>query len=89
MLQGCVLTGLVGGAVAPKIPDIDVQIGKENSKEENLVKVEGVDVSTKQEADSINNTTTVPWWALIITAICGILVDPLRIYKEWREVKNG
>jgi hypothetical protein len=88
-LQGCVLTGLLGGAVAPKIPDVDVQIGKENHKEENLAKIESIDVSTKQSAENINNTYMFPWWAFIITAVCGILVDPLRIYKEWREVRNG
>ena len=89
ILSGCVLTGLAAKAITPDIPDITAQIGKENNKEDNVLKVESVDISTKQEAESISNTYTVPWWAMLITAFCGILVDPLRIYKEWKEVRHG
>jgi len=89
VLSGCVLTGLAASAVTPKIPDIKAQIGQNNTQEESLLKVESLDVSTKQEAGTISNTNTVPWWAMLITALCGILVDPLRIYREWKEVRRG
>lgn len=91
-LSGCILTGLAAGAVSPKIPDIDAQIGKENHQEENLVKVGKVDGSTNQEAGSISNTTTVPWWALVITAVCGILVNPIPLFNMYmtrKEAKHG
>jgi ABC-type multidrug transport system permease subunit len=74
---------------APDIPNIEAQVGKNNHIEDNLVKVEKIDLSTKQEAESISNTYYVPWWAMIITAGCGILVYPMGMYRDWKEIRNA
>ena len=74
-----------------------VQLGQENhntkvSNKETDKRLVSNEVVTTTEAEQINETVTqswsVPWWALLIAVLSGIMVDPMGMYERWRHIRK-
>ena len=94
-LYGCSATSLLK-AVNPLDTSNGIsataQIGKENQSDSSkqLVK-SNVDQKTNYNAEQIgvvDNSTNVPWWAMVLSLFVGILVRPINFIKDWRNVNE-
>ena len=97
-LIGCVSTGDLVDAVNPMKEDkgitASVQLGKENNNTTNKKLVDlQTDVTTNQryeaeEIGTIDNSTNIPWWALVVSLFVGILVRPIQFVKDFKEIND-
>ena len=70
-----------------------VQLGKTNINKK--LSLETTDkrlvtstVENKTEAEQLNQSWNVPWCALLIAVLAGIMVDPLTMYERYRHIKQ-
>lgn len=77
---------------AKPLPDMTVQVGKENTKTTNrsLAQVtdehtQTIDTGSINDINTIHNTT-VPLWVVLLLIPCAafIFVKPIEIWKRWR-----
>jgi len=97
LVASCSITDILPIGEKPKI-EANVAIGKTNTQDKNLVSIKGED--KRQIADEISNTETtnfkgerienitVPWWAVLIGVLTGILVMPIELVRQWRQMKR-
>lgn len=71
-----------------------VQLGKTNnnvktSKKQTDKRLVTNTTKTENRAETLNQSWSIPWWALLIAVFTGILVDPLSIYARYREIRQS
>ena len=86
-LYGCSATSLLK-AVNPLDTSSGIsataQIGKENQSDSSKQLVK----SNVDQIGVVDNSTNVPWWAMVLSLFVGILVRPINFIKDWRNVNE-
>ena len=98
-LFGCTALGTAAlDAINPMKDDkgikATVQLGKENhnTSTKQLAQIDTkVVTDTRYNTDSIgtvDNSSDIPWWALLMCILVGILVRPIDFIRDWRKAIN-